>query len=83
MTGAEWLDFHARGGPVVQQVVAWGEGALRPVIAISGRNFISSRELRIAGFEEAYALKDGPGKDPATPEELASGAARVATSWRW
>ena len=83
VTGAEWLDFHARGGPVVQQVVAWGEGALRPVIAISGRNFISSRELRIAGFEEAYALKDGPGKDPATPEELASGAARVATSWRW
>lgn len=83
VTGAEWLDFHARGGPVVQQVVAWAEAALRPVIAISGRNFISSRELRLAGLEEAYALREGAGEEPATPEELATVATRVAASWHW
>lgn len=83
VTGAEWLDFHDRGGAVVKQVVAWAELALRPVIAISGRNFISARELRLAGLEEAYALREGAGESATTPKELAEVAARVATSWLW
>lgn len=83
VTGTELMDFHSRGGPVVKKVVAWAEEALRPVIAISSHTFISSRELRLAGLETAHALREGPGEEPATPEELAAAAARVAASWAW
>nr|WP_231979928.1 glycerate kinase [Tessaracoccus coleopterorum] len=47
VTGAEELDFHALGGPVVKRVAALAGEALRPVIAVVGRNFVSSRELRL------------------------------------
>lgn len=82
VTGAESLDFHAVGGPVVKRVVSLAGEALRPVIAIVGRNFVSARELRLAGLEAAYPVM--PGADgEATPEQLAAVAARVATTWSW
>ena len=82
VTGAESLDFHAVGGPVVKRVVSLAGEALRPVIAVVGRNFVSARELRLAGLEAAYAVM--PGTDgEATPEQLAGVAARVATTWSW
>jgi len=82
VTGAESLDFHAVGGPVVKRVVSLAGEALRPVIAIVGRNFVSARELRLAGLEAAYPVT--PGADgEATPEQLAAVAARVATTWSW
>ncbi|MDO5677296.1 MAG: glycerate kinase [Propionibacteriaceae bacterium] len=83
VTGAELMDFHERGGPVVKRVVAWAEEALRPVIAVTSHNFISARELRVAGLENSHAMLEGPGDEPGTPEQLAAAAGRVADSWIW
>lgn len=83
VTGAEMLDFHAVGGPVVKKVVALAEEALRPAIAIVGRNFVSARELRLAGLESAYPLLPGAGEEQPTPERLAEVAAQVAATWSW
>ena len=83
VTGAQELDFHAVGGPVVKRVVAMAEEALRPVVAVVGRNFVSSRELRLAGLEDAYAmLAPGEPGDP-TPEALSAVSRRVAQTWSW
>ena len=83
VTGAEELDFHALGGPVVKKVVAMAGEALRPAIAIVGRNFVSSRELRLGGFESAHPLLTGAGDDVATPERLSEVAGKVARTWLW
>ncbi|MBB1483653.1 glycerate kinase [Tessaracoccus sp. MC1865] len=83
VTGAELMEFHAVGGPVVKKVVSWAEEQLRPAIAIAGRNYVSSRELRIAGLETAHALREGAAEDESTPDELAAAASRLAASWAW
>ena len=83
VTGAELLEFHDVGGPVVRRVVAWAGDALRPVVAIAGRNYVSARELRVAGLESAHALRGGAAEDTTTPDELAAGGARIAASWLW
>lgn len=83
VTGAEQLDFHAVGGPVVKAVSALGEAALRPVIAVVGRSFVSPRELRLAGIESAYPVLDGPGEKPPSVEQLRTTAHKVARTWRW
>lgn len=81
VTGCTSLDFHARGGPLVTRVVELGEAALRPVIVLTGHNFVSSRELRLAGIEDAYAAH--PGADGDVDEAALSAlAARVARTWR-
>ena len=83
VTGCTDLDFHARGGPLVERVVALAGEVLRPVIVVAARNFVSARELRLVGIESAHALH--PGQEPPTVTEpaLAALAARVARTWRW
>ncbi|AQX16661.1 MULTISPECIES: glycerate kinase [Tessaracoccus] len=83
VTGADMLDFHAVGGPVVKRIVGMAGEALRPVIAIVGRNYVSSRELRLAGLEAAYPVLAGAGDDIATPGQVAEVAERVARTWSW
>lgn len=83
ITGAESLDFHALGGPVVKRVAQLAGAALRPVIAVVGRNFVSSRELRLGGFETAYPLVPAASTQDATPERLAEVAEQVASTWQW
>ena len=83
VTGTAVLDFHAVGGDVVKEVARMGTDALRPVIAIVGRNFVSSRELRLAGIESAHAILDGAGQDQPIPAQLAEVAGKVAKSWSW
>lgn len=83
VTGAATLDFHAVGGDVVKEMARRGTVALRPVIAIVGRNFVSSRELRLAGLESAHPILEGAGEDASTPEQLAEVAGKVAQSWSW
>lgn len=83
VTGTPILDFHAVGGDVVKEVARMGTETLRPVIAIVGRNFVSSRELRLAGIESAHAILDGAGEDQPIPAQLAQVAGRVAKSWSW
>ncbi len=81
VTGAESLDFHALGGPVVKHMVELAGRALRPAIAIVGRSFISARELRLAGMESAYPAVSDEGIHDA--DSLAATAARVARTWTW
>ncbi|WP_297748991.1 glycerate kinase [uncultured Tessaracoccus sp.] len=83
VTGCTDLDFHTRGGPLVERVVRIAEEALRPVIVVCGRNYVSSRELRLSGIEAAHAVHTGD--DPRTVEEsdLAALAERVARTWRF
>ena len=83
VTGAEELDFHAVGGAVVKRVAAMAGEALRPVIAVVGRNFISSRELRLAGLEQAYPLLAAVAPGETTPDLLADVSRQVATTWSW
>lgn len=83
VTGAAQLDFHAVGGDVVREVARLSGEALRPVVAVVGRNFVSSRELRLAGIEAAYPVLAGAGDDEPSPEQLAETAAQVAATWRW
>lgn len=83
VTGAEQLDFHAVGGPIVREVSRRAGSALRPVIAVVGRCFVSPRELRLAGVESAYAVLDGHGEATPTPDQLLETARRVAATWRW
>ncbi len=83
VTGTPILDFHAVGGDVVKEVARMGTEALRPVIAIVGRNFVSSRELRLAGIESAHAILDVLSEDDPSPAQLAQVAGRVAKSWSW
>lgn len=83
VTGTPALDFHAVGGDVVKEVARLGTEALRPVIAIVGRNFVSSRELRLAGLESAHPILEGFGDADADPGQLAEVARRVARSWSW
>lgn len=83
VTGAEEFDFHGLGGPVVKRVAAVAGESLRPVIAVTGRSFISARELRLGGFEATYPLLTGPVGTAAPPNLLAEVAARVARTWVW
>lgn len=83
VTGAELLDFHAVGGPVVRRVVGLAGESLRPVIAIVGRNFVSARELRLAGLESVYPVLVGAGEDSPSPDQVAEVARRVARTWSW
>lgn len=83
VTGAENLDFHSVGGLVVKHVVELASRALSPAIAIVGRNYISARELRLAGFESAYPVLSGPGDDACDEAGLVRVAEQVASTWRW
>lgn len=83
VTGARSLDFHAIGGPVVKRIAAMGEEALRPVVAVAGRNFVSARELRLAGIESAAALVPAGSPDEPTEQDLARVARQLAATWTW
>ncbi|MCC2593443.1 glycerate kinase [Tessaracoccus sp. OS52] len=83
VTATAQLDFHAVGGPVVKRLSELAALALRPLVVIAGRTFVSARELRLAGVEAAYAVLPGAGDEEPTPADLAATAAKVASTWRW
>ncbi len=83
VTACSDLDFQARGGPLVQTVVEVAGEALRPVIVVAGRNFVSRRELRLAGIEDAHAVHAGAVEEPVREPELVAVASRVARTWRF
>ena len=84
VTGTDVLDFHRRGGDVVAELTRLGVEALRPVVVVAGRNFVSPRELRLAGIEEAHAVAPpGVGEIDITAEQLGAVARRVAATWTW
>lgn len=84
VTGTDVLDLHRRGGDVVAELTRLGVEALRPVVVVAGRNFVSPRELRLAGIEEAHAVAPpGVGEIDITPEQLGTVARRVADTWTW
>lgn len=83
VTGSSVLDFHAVGGDVVKEMARLAGDALRPIVAIVGRNFVSSRELRLGGIESAHPVLEGAGPDEPIPAQLAEVATSVARSWNW
>lgn len=83
VTGTEVLDFHRVGGDVVKRVASLAGEALRPALAVVGRNYVSARELRQVGLEAAYPVLDGFGDEAATAAGVAAVARRVAQTWRW
>jgi len=84
VTGTDVLDFHRRGGDVVAELTRLGVEALRPVVVVAGRNFVSPRELRLVGIEEAHAVAPpGVGEIDITAEQLEALAQRVAGTWTW
>lgn len=83
VTGAHLLDFHAVGGPIVKRVAAMGEEALRPVVAVVGRNFVSARELRLAGIESASGLVPAGSADEPSRADLVRVAEQLAATWTW
>ena len=83
VTGCTDLDFHTRGGPLVERVVRVAEEALRPVIVVCGRNYVSSRELRLSGIEAAHAVHAGDDARTVGEHDLAALAGRVARTWRF
>ncbi|MDO5094112.1 MAG: glycerate kinase [Propionibacteriaceae bacterium] len=84
VTGTDVLDFHHRGGEVVRRLTDIATEALTPVIVVAGRNFVSARELRLSGIEEAHAVAPaGAGDVMVGEEQLRDLAARVAATWTW
>ena len=84
VTGTDVLDFHHRGGEVVRRLAQIAAAALTPVIVVAGRNFVSARELRLSGIEEAHAVAPaGAGAAIVREEQLRGLAARVAATWTW
>lgn len=83
VTGCTDLDFHARGGPLVERVVMAAGAALCPAIVVCGRNYVSARELRLASIESAHAVHPGDDARPVEEPDLALLARRVARTWRF
>ncbi|MFV0451844.1 MAG: glycerate kinase [Propioniciclava sp.] len=80
VTGTDSLDFAERGGPVVTEIAAAAERALRPCVAVAREVQVSARELRTFGIEVAYALG---GEARLGAAELTRRAAGPASSWTW
>ncbi len=82
VAGTSQLDFHDLGGPVVKVLSALAADTQRPLVVLAGRTFVSSRELRLAGIEAAYAVEPGAGDEPGK-EAWSAAADKVAATWRW
>lgn len=77
---ATQLDFHEVGGPGIRLLAELAARALRPLVVIAGRSFISARELRLSGIEEAHPVLGDRGQQ-ITVDALTSTAKRVARTW--
>lgn len=81
VVGCSELDFHTKGGPLVMRVAEIAEQALRPVVVLTQRCFVSARELRLAGIEAAYPVFSTAGESCAEVAQLTELADRVARTW--
>lgn len=80
VTGADTIGFADRGGPVVREVAALAERALRPCVAVAREVSVSARELRTFGIESAHPLG---GEAEMDADELTRRASGVARTWTW
>lgn len=81
VTGYDELDFGSKGGDLVPRVTEEAERAMRPVVVLARRNWISARELRTMGVEQGYSLaEDAEVLDPAA---LTAAARSAARAWHW
>ncbi|WP_420175777.1 glycerate kinase [Luteococcus sp. OSA5] len=81
VTGYDELEFGTKGGDLIPTVTELAEQAMRPVIAVNRRNWISARELRTMGIEEGYEVTRQD--RPIEPEEITRAALPVARTWSW
>lgn len=84
ITGEGSLDFSSTSGKVPFGVARHAQEALTPCVAVAGRVFLGSREMRAAGIESAYSMVDLVGDERSLTEPypaLADLAERVARTW--
>lgn len=81
VTCCDQLDFGSMGGGAVRHVVDLAGQAMRPAIVITSKNFISQRELRSVGVEQACELGEPEGHEPET--WLQTATRRIAPGWIW
>lgn len=81
VTGYDELEFGTKGGDLLPEVTEAAQQAMKPVVALARRNWISARELRTMGIEEAYSLS---APDVVLDEAaLTAAAAASARTWSW
>lgn len=83
VTGCTQLDFGTTGGPVLRRVAELATESTSPVIAVAGRNYISARELRSIGIEQAYSLAPDVEWESLDATSLYSGLLPVVRQWLW
>ncbi len=83
VTGCTQLDFGTSGGPVLRRVAELAESHTSPVIAVAGQNYVSSRELRSMGIEQAYSLAPDVKPETLGAEEIGRGMEVVVRQWVW
>ncbi|MFV0428848.1 MAG: glycerate kinase [Arachnia sp.] len=83
ITGCPRLDDDEAGGVIVNHVVEVSQAQSCPVVVVTGRSFLSARQLRVLGIEQAYALLTGPDGIEPSPAQLQATADAVARTWRW
>jgi glycerate kinase len=84
VTGEGAFDFSSGSGTVPYAVARVAAAALQPCIALAGRVFVGSREMRTLGIESAYSVVDLVGEQGALEDpagSLAALAERTARSW--
>lgn len=83
VTGCTQLDFGTSGGPVLRRVAELAEHHTSPVIAVAGQNYVSSRELRSMGIEQAYSLAPDAKPETLGAKEIGGGMEAVVRQWVW
>jgi glycerate 2-kinase len=84
VTGEAGFDFSSGSGTVPYAVARVATLALQPCIALAGRVFVGSREMRTLGIESAYSVADLVGERAAQEDPVGSLTAlaeRTARSW--
>lgn len=82
VTAVDLLDFGTKGGDVLPYLSDLAGDAGVPLLVLCRQNWISPRELRTMGVEQAVGLCASPDDLPDGPA-LTRLAAPVAADWRW
>lgn len=80
--GIDLLDFGTKGGDVLPLVSELAEQGGRPLVVVTRHNWVSARELRTMGVEQAFSLCDDPAELPDAADVTAR-AATAARTWSW
>lgn len=84
VTGYDELEFGTKGGDLLPLVTELAQQSMKPVVAFARRNWISARELRTMGIEQAYGLAPATDGEHVLDEPaIMLAAAPSARTWSW